>query len=107
MDVKEASAMTEASGLVGEQDCVEQGSGTRRRPLQSSSGDAAMRWVDRLREVTVEAPMPSLFVAFLLGVWVARRYESREPAGFMARSHGSSDVGTTAGRGRSLALPFD
>jgi hypothetical protein len=31
-----------------------------------------MRWADRLREVTVKAPLQSLFVAFLLGVWVAR-----------------------------------
>jgi hypothetical protein len=26
-----------------------------------------------LRKVTVKAPLQSLFVAFLLGVWVARR----------------------------------
>lgn len=73
MDVKEASAMTEASGLVDEQDAIEQTSGARRRPLQSPSQDAAMRWADRLREVTVKAPLQSLFVAFLLGVWVVRR----------------------------------
>lgn len=72
MDVKEASAMTEASGLVDEQDGVEQTSGARRRS-QSPSQDAAMRWADGLREVTVKAPLQSLFVAFLLGVWLARR----------------------------------
>jgi hypothetical protein len=32
-----------------------------------------MRWAERLRKVTVKAPLPSLFVAFLLGIWVARR----------------------------------
>ncbi|MCA6112575.1 hypothetical protein [Bradyrhizobium cenepequi] len=73
MDMKEASAMTEASGLTNEEDGIEQTSGARRRPLQSPSQDVAMRWADRLREVTVKAPLQSLFVAFLLGVWVARR----------------------------------
>jgi hypothetical protein len=57
MDMKETSAMTEASGLTNEQT----------RPLQSPSQDAA------IRKVTVKAPLQSLFVAFLLGIWVARR----------------------------------
>jgi hypothetical protein len=70
MDMKEASAMT-ASGLMNEQDGNERD--PRRRPLQSPSQDAAIRWADRLRSVTVKAPLQSLFVAFLLGVWVARR----------------------------------
>lgn len=72
MDAKEASAMTEASGLVDDQDRVEK-AGARRRPLQSPSHEAAMRWADRLRRVTLNAPLQSLFVAFMLGVWVARR----------------------------------
>jgi hypothetical protein len=38
--------------------------------LESS---AAIRWAERLRKVTVKAPLQSLFVAFLLGIWVARR----------------------------------
>jgi hypothetical protein len=46
MDMKEGSAMTEASGLTNEQDGIEQTSDTRRRPLPSSSQDAAnTRWV--------------------------------------------------------------
>jgi hypothetical protein len=73
MDIKEASAMTEASGLFNEQDGSEPTSGARRRPLQSPRPDAALRWAERLREVTVKAPLQSLFVAFLLGIWVARR----------------------------------
>jgi hypothetical protein len=73
MDIKEASAMTEASGLTNEQDGIGQTSGARRRPLQSPSQDAAIRWAERLRKVTVKAPLQSLFVAFLLGIWVARR----------------------------------
>jgi hypothetical protein len=63
MDMKETSAMTEASGLTNEQT----------RPLQSPSQDVAIRWAERLRKVTVKAPLQSLFVAFLLGIWVARR----------------------------------
>jgi hypothetical protein len=73
MDMKEASAMTEASGLTNDQGGIDQTSGARRRPLQSPSQDVAMRWADRLRELTVKAPLQSLFVAFLLGIWVARR----------------------------------
>jgi hypothetical protein len=81
MDVRETSAMTEASGLTNDQGGMGQGSGARpsaeseasRRPLHSPSQDIAMRVTDRLREVTVKAPLQSLFVAFLLGVWVARR----------------------------------
>jgi hypothetical protein len=73
MDMKEASAMTEASGLTNDQGGNEQNSGARRQPLQAPSQDAAMRWADRLREVTVKAPLQSLFVAFLLGIWLARR----------------------------------
>lgn len=73
MDMKEASAMTEASGLTNDEGGTEQTSGARRRPLQSPSQDAAMRWADRLREVTVKAPLQSLFVAFVVGIWFARR----------------------------------
>jgi hypothetical protein len=68
MDIKEASAMTEASGLTNEQDDI-----GRRRSFQSPLQDAAIRWAERLRKVTVKAPLQSLFVAFLLGIWVARR----------------------------------
>ena len=68
MDMKEASAMTEASGLTNEQD-----GDARRLSSQSYSQDAAIRWAERLRKVTVKAPLQSLFVAFLLGIWGARR----------------------------------
>ena len=73
MDLNETAAMTEASGLTNEQDGIEPVSGARRRPLQSPSQEAAMRWAGRLREVTVKAPLQALFAAFLLGIWVARR----------------------------------
>jgi hypothetical protein len=66
MDMKDASAMTEASGLTNEQD-----GNTRRLPPPSQ--DVAIHWAERLRKMTVKAPLQSLFVAFLLGIWVARR----------------------------------
>ena len=68
MDMKDASAMTEASGLTNEEN-----GNARRLPPQAPSQDAAIRWAERLRKVTVKAPVQSLFVAFLLGIWVARR----------------------------------
>jgi len=80
MDLKEDSAMTEASGLVDDPDAVgaprpsgqAESAGTRRSQRQPSN-EAALRWAERLRKVTVQAPLSSLFVAFLLGTWVARR----------------------------------
>ncbi|MCK1541602.1 hypothetical protein IVB12_06310 [Bradyrhizobium sp. 179] len=79
MDMREASAMTEASGVVDELDGTGGASGARSggaaggnsRPAPAP--DAAMRLAERLREVTVKSPLQALFAAFLLGVWVARR----------------------------------
>jgi hypothetical protein len=74
MDMRETSAMTEASGLVDDPEGAGLTSGAG--PLGGSRArpqDVAMRWAVRLRKVTVKAPLQSLFVAFLLGVWVARR----------------------------------
>lgn len=75
--------MTEASGLTNEQGGIEGASGARpsseaetggsRRPVHAPSRDTAMRWADELRKATVKAPLQSLLVAFLVGVWVARR----------------------------------
>jgi len=80
MDMKEASAMTEASGLTNEPSAVEQTSGRasalprERASRRPSSSDLAMRWADQLRETTVKAPLRSLLVAFLLGAWFVRRH---------------------------------
>ena len=71
MDMREASAMTEASGLTEEQDGREKsGSDTSiemdpRRPL--------LRISDVLRRITLAVPLSSLFVAFLAGIMLARR----------------------------------
>lgn len=73
MDIKEASAMTEASRL-------QQGGSKKRsnaeiehRRSRDPSADVAMRWADQLRGIAVKAPLQSLLVAFLLGAWVTRR----------------------------------
>jgi len=80
MDMRETSAMTEASGLVDDLEGATLASGARpgaaggnSRPLHSPSSDVGMHWANQLRKVTVKAPLQSLFVAFLLGIWVARR----------------------------------
>lgn len=80
MDMKDASAMTEASGLVDDHDRTELAAGARMAGPQGSSRTTAisseeevMRWVDRLRDATVKAPLRSLLAAFVLGVWLARR----------------------------------
>ncbi|MEY9184331.1 hypothetical protein ABIG06_005921 [Bradyrhizobium sp. USDA 326] len=83
MDIKDAAAMTEASGLTDDQGGIQQTSSPRSGPreqtrafgpqLRSPSSDTAKRWADQLRQVTVKAPLRSLLVAFLAGAWIARR----------------------------------
>ena len=73
MDLKEASAMTEASGLIEEQDGSGRTSEAPRRQSPQPSQDIAPGWAERVREVAMKAPLQSLFVAFLIGIWVARR----------------------------------
>ncbi|MGY4160213.1 MULTISPECIES: hypothetical protein [unclassified Bradyrhizobium] len=73
MDMKETSAMTEASGLIEEQDGSSRTFEAPGRQPQQPSKDVALRLAERLREVAVKAPLQSLFVAFLIGIWVARR----------------------------------
>jgi hypothetical protein len=45
--------------------------GKRSRP--DPGAGPRLRFPDQLRQMTVEAPLPSLMVAFLLGILVARR----------------------------------
>ncbi|WIW45372.2 hypothetical protein ML401_28575 [Bradyrhizobium sp. 62B] len=72
--------MTEASGLIDDHDGTElaagarmAGSQTSTRPAAISFEDEVMRWVERLRDATVKAPLRSLLAAFVLGVWFARK----------------------------------
>ena len=80
MDMKDASAATEVSGLVDGHDGTELAAGARMARSQAgpgpaviSSEDEVMRWVERLRDVTVEAPLRSLLAAFVLGLRCSRR----------------------------------
>jgi hypothetical protein len=83
MDMREASAMTEASGLPGDQDGVERASEAMPGAADGMRGSVEARNVRapapavsfsaELRRLTREAPLPSLLMAFLLGVLVARR----------------------------------
>ena len=51
--------------------------GRNSRPLQSDSRESALRVAEQLRKVDPEGPLQSLLAAFLLGVWVARRRQTR------------------------------
>jgi hypothetical protein len=51
----------------------DQDGNARQVPPQDASQDAAIHWAERLRKVTIKAPLQSLFIAFLLGIWVARQ----------------------------------
>ena len=74
MDASETAAMTEASGLTNDQHGLE-------NPLRAKPGtrkptdlrQSAEELAERLRKMTVEAPLRSLLAAFVLGVWFARR----------------------------------
>jgi hypothetical protein len=74
MDMNEASAMTEASGLLDEQDRLKNAS--PRTPGKGKKTDfsrATPDLAEQLRKMTIDAPLRSLLVAFLFGAWVARR----------------------------------
>jgi hypothetical protein len=80
MDMREASAMTEASGLPSDQDAVENASGAMPSVSDAMRGakarDArtpAVGFSDELRSLAREAPLLALSMAFLLGFLVARR----------------------------------
>jgi hypothetical protein len=74
MDEKEASAMTEASGLPDDQAGLESACrGTAASQFEIQLRSSVARLSEQLRQSTLEAPLWSLFLAFILGVWVARR----------------------------------
>lgn len=81
MDLKEASIMTEASGLVDHHVAGESAGHeppaapkTRSRPARFDPGSRpTTRLSDQLREIARAAPLQPVFVAFLLGVLMTRR----------------------------------
>jgi hypothetical protein len=74
MDVKEASAMTEVSGMTDDQVGLESASrGTHASQFETQLHSSVTRVAGHLRQTTLEAPLRSLCLAFILGVWVACR----------------------------------
>jgi hypothetical protein len=81
MDLKDASAMTEASGLAD--DHVSGKSAGHEPPGATKTGPSSdqlnpdsrptPRLSDQLRTMARAAPLQALFAAFLLGVLIARR----------------------------------
>jgi hypothetical protein len=69
METNESSAMTEASGL---SDALS-GPSHAREASGRDGGHPAAVFSEQLRRMTLAAPLPALFAAFLFGVLVARR----------------------------------
>lgn len=72
MDDRDASAMTEASGMVDDASTPESMVPSKSNAPGTSSEQLG-RFSDVLRSVTRSAPLSSLFVAFVLGILAARR----------------------------------
>jgi hypothetical protein len=69
MDEKDALAMTEASGLTDDQADLERASsGTAASQFETQLRSVMAGLSAQLRRTTLEAPLPSLFLAFILGV---------------------------------------
>jgi hypothetical protein len=72
MDLKDAAAMTEASGVTSDPDTSESMSPSAAFS-DKASREVLLRTTDLLRKATVAAPLSSLAVAFMVGILVARR----------------------------------
>jgi len=77
MDLTDASAMTEASGLsndIGSEAAPAFGTGeTHTGPHEAPARTATGLIAEQLREIAKAAPLRSLAAAFVVGVLVARR----------------------------------
>lgn len=74
--IEDSSAMTEASGLTGDEGRIEHAAEAIRgmtKEMMRELPARRPRLSDRLRKMTLEAPLQSLAIAFLLGVLMARR----------------------------------
>jgi len=73
---EDSSAMTEASGLTGDEASIGHAGDAIRGLAREMVGELPARrprLSETLRKMTVEAPLQSLAIAFLLGVLIARR----------------------------------
>jgi hypothetical protein len=75
MTMTETAAMTEASGPTGDEARIDQAAEAIRGMTKDMVEKLPVRYriTDTLRELTIQAPLQSLAIAFLLGVIVARR----------------------------------
>jgi hypothetical protein len=65
--------MTEASGLTDDQEGQQSSFRPTHRAGDQLRSGLPVRLSERLRDITSEAPLRSLFLAFLFGLWIARR----------------------------------
>ncbi len=73
---EESSAMTEASGLNGDEGRIDHAAEAIRgmtKEMVDELPPRRPRFSERLREITMEAPLHSLAIAFLLGILMGRR----------------------------------
>lgn len=73
---EDTPAMTEASGVTGDEGRIEHAAEAIRGMTKDMVDELPARRTplsETLRQMTVEAPLQSLAVAFLLGVLIARR----------------------------------
>lgn len=73
---EDSSAMTEASGLTGDEGSIGHAGAAIRDATRETVNELPARRTplsQTLRKMTVEAPLQSLAIAFLLGVLMVRR----------------------------------
>ena len=73
---EDSSAMTEASGLTGDEGSIGRAGDSIRDVTRETVDELPARRTrlsEMLRKMTVDAPLQSLAIAFLLGVLIARR----------------------------------
>ncbi len=74
--MEDSAAMTEASGPAGDRERIDHAADAIRgmtKDIADNQAGRQRRVSELIRQATIEAPLQSLAVAFLLGVLVARR----------------------------------
>ena len=74
--MEDSAAMTEASGLAGDRERIDHAADAIRgmaKDVADRLPGQQRRLSELIRQATIEAPLQSLAIAFLLGVLIARR----------------------------------
>jgi len=74
--IEDSGAMTEASGLAGDRERIDHAADAIRgmtKDVADRLPGQQRRLSELIRQATIEAPLQSLAIAFLLGVLIARR----------------------------------